>query len=789
MSSRGDRARAWMEMMRSRVSVCGLLQVPDVQYLDLRTRDGGDNNAPVEQVLIGVYPAFPLPQPHPLAIAPLYQGWTDRLGDLIVRLPAGDYHVRARKEWYAPEDAWLRNEHLDARDNRILRFDLHRLRFYLHVDANRDGVVDDWPESIDLPAPAWAWGAGNRGAIIPVNVDDDDASGAIDAGDNRVNGVADRDSDIAHLEVRRHGGANPAPANWTATLSIASPGGDPNPENFVRIFAGVAAASNRLLGNGMQQAALPAFPANVTALGMEALRYAGAGFDGIVSVRLTVTRPNGFGGNTSYMSEAELRAASWLMPNHLDHAYTVYVSRIAAAWGAADSTAFVNAVDPLIINPGPGGAGAALTQQNYNDQWMQDCMELGYATWPGTGNGVLRMEAVMRALRGGALQAMPGTLLGVNFGYTFPGQGGASTTFDSTGNLEVTPAADATAAAANGAGPKHYAWGRIYYGRGRPLEPFDAQTRQFLERQVVQTPIALNTDWLYVGHVDEMMSFIPTPGGNKPWKLLIVSPRRAYAILNQVDGGLNGGSGVTPVMQRAPNALQLSAGRYQGVVPGDYWERSAVNVAATVADLLGNGNSPIADPEDEPVVNPAYDGEAHATTLLRWDQLRVWNTGPVQNVIDGILNDLVNEIDLDLVRDLIEVPVIFLPEEHLYDPNINTVLNQHPLTIYPGQPGGYLVGALTADMVNMLVANTMLVVPRAFGPQTGAGDEFQLYLTQRITAANPALRVRYVDDWDLYHAQLGEVHCGTNTLRRPNNGNDLTNWLASNTAQWWRHPG
>ena len=148
-----------------------------------------------------------------------------------------------------------------------------------------------------------------------------------------------------------------------------------------------------------------------------------------------------------------------------------------------------------------------------------------------------------------------------------------------------------------------------------------------------------------------------------------------------------------------------------------------------------------------------------------------------------------DEIDLDQAHDVIEVPVIFMPDDHLYDFHINTTLGQNPLNIEPGRPGGYVAGAMTADMANMLVVNRMLVVPMAFGPQTASGDEFQLYLTAQIAAANNHLRTRYVDDWNRYHAYMGEVHCGTNTLRKPANGNDMTTWLASNAAKWWEFPG
>lgn len=35
--------------------------------------------------------------------------------------------------------------------------------------------------------------------------------------------------------------------------------------------------------------------------------------------------------------------------------------------------------------------------------------------------------------------------------------------------------------------------------------------QDFLWAQKVQEPVALFSDWLYVGHVDEFMTFVPAP--------------------------------------------------------------------------------------------------------------------------------------------------------------------------------------------------------------------------------------------------------------------------------------
>ena len=771
MSSRSDRKTASKARFWSRPFAC-FYDLDKVQYLDVQVRTQALNGNPVELALIRVFQAGTTN----LVTAKI----TDRYGDAIIRLAPGNYKVRAQKAWYTPDSVEQDNQALARRAALVVPLNVQPVQYFLHVDADRNGVIDDQTEApIDTAAPAWAWGANRRGAILPVNVDDDDASGASDAADNTVNGNADRDSDIAHIEIRRHGNVN-APNTWTANLSIGSPAGELNPENNVRIFDGVAGNSNRLLGANFggvatNQSAVNNFAANPCRLGIEATRYAGNDFNGIVSVRLTLTCPNPLGGGnlTSY-TEAQMRAASWIMPNHLQRADTVYVSRLDVLNGNGESDTFIAALDPFVTAVAPNGAGGNLVESNQiagQDPWVQDCMEIGYSTWPGTRANLLapvsikRMETVMRAYRTGEpLYAYPQTLRGVNFGFTSPGQG-VSNDFDSTGNLEVTPPVRALAGArhnAGGVGGKDYNWGRIYYGRGRGIpghvgtELFNQETREFLEAQTVQHPIALNTAWLSVGHVDEMMSFVPSPGVGKGWKLLIASPQEAYTIIGT-----------------APPASVVMNGRNLHYGPANTTAGTMMNAAALASTIP----------------NPAGG-------VLTWQELRDWNLNQIQPLLTAILNDLVNEIDLSIANDVITVPIVFRPEYPV------GAIGVAPLTVQPGTIGGFIGGALTAGMVNMLVINNHLVIPKPFGPEVVAeqtvanptGDLFIRNLSTKITNLNNAmpnnadhLHPHYIDDWDLYHANMGEVHCGTNTLRKPAN---VGNWCANNAqARWWEFPG
>lgn len=65
--------------------------------------------------------------------------------------------------------------------------------------------------------------------------------------------------------------------------------------------------------------------------------------------------------------------------------------------------------------------------------------------------------------------------------------------------------------------------------------------------------------------------------------------------------------------------------------------------------------------------------------------------------------------------------------------------------------------------VNLLHVDGRVLVPDPFGPQIGGRDPFQEDLRARLGALG--LEVRFVDDWDTFHVNMGEVHCGTNVDR------------------------
>lgn len=69
------------------------------------------------------------------------------------------------------------------------------------------------------------------------------------------------------------------------------------------------------------------------------------------------------------------------------------------------------------------------------------------------------------------------------------------------------------------------------------------------------------------------------------------------------------------------------------------------------------------------------------------------------------------------------------------------------------------------DMVNMIVLNQHLGIPKPFGPKINGDCQFEAYVRKMLEPLG--LICHFIDDWDPYFRGGGEIHCGTNTRRQP----------------------
>jgi hypothetical protein len=311
-----------------------------------------------------------------------------------------------------------------------------------------------------------------------------------------------------------------------------------------------------------------------------------------------------------------------------------------------------------------------------SDLWMQDTVEIGRVAVPETDGKTRQIVAPLLGLRAkhdmGLNCAPLDALVGRHFertrgavpitvGEPLPGR----RWIDWFGNLEVSPSV------------KGFPHGRILTGEQKGLR-IHPDLLAFLEAQQVQwPPLFLDVSWLTIGHVDELINFVPAPD-RQGFRALLPSPALARRVLE------------TLAKEGRGDAL---------VFPGKKTE-------TTVQRLLEE-----AAKSDETKAIEASLMETRA------------------RLKEGLGIE---------AADIVEMPVLF----------------REGLAVIP-------------NGVNSLVIGRDVIVPDPCGPIIGGEDRFQTVIREQL--APLGLRLHFVDIWEPYHTRAGEIHCGTNTVRRLRN--------------------
>ena len=399
----------------------------------------------------------------------------------------------------------------------------------LRADSNRDGQVrfDD-----DSDAQKTTWDATN-GAIFLANIDDDasrcpttgsdvDLPTCNDAADDVINGASDL-LDLARIMAKPW---PDAPASATASIQLTQ--GD---AALIRLWKRTAPGEDP--ANFAEYA--PGDPLTVAdlqsgvELAIEALDIVRdpAVWDGYVVLQLSVTADG-----QTVTDSVKMRVAPVLTTHHLMPAATVYIAN--DGYNASTITGLTAACAAAGL-PAP-------TELTVDDQWAQDYFETGYMSMPGAGGAqqVMRVnyrsanvdtptdaknplreagQLVFTKLRG------PDTAGIQQFDITHDQD---MDSLNSFGNLETIPPYTL--------GDQQYPFGRVIRGKTATFYP-DPTFVKMVESQGQQPPVYIDTSWLYVGHVDETLSFIkaPSPRG---WALVVNDPALAKQMLeDQVTAG------------------------------------------------------------------------------------------------------------------------------------------------------------------------------------------------------------------------------------------------------------
>ena len=430
----------------------------------------------------------------------------------------------------------------------------------LRADVNRDGVASLADPADDLGEDAWD---ATRGAIVLPNVDDDGRRCAVrvrglpdraiarcnDATDAVVDGPQD-ELDLAPLVLAPW---PEAPDDATATVAIGEHGRG-------RLFVRRGGALVPLAGGRLTLAELRS-GASLALEARDIVRDTRT-WSGYLTVSLAVTA-----GGESTSDTVRLRVAPVLFqhdlmpvsrllatppvpsdagefafsPNAFDPKDTPTVRALASGRELSSSgqRALFDGLARGLERAGLGGRLQDL-RPSRTDIWAQDVFEPGFASVPAVG-GTHTMRILVRsanANRTGRRHGRPLRDAGRPVFTQLQSQGiGAvqqyspawqrrspgQDTYSSTGNFGAIPP--------YALGARSFPAGRILYGSAAGHAP-DPSFLRMLSAQSAQAPVVLDTSWLVVGHVDELVTFLPAPTP-RGWVVAVADPAGAITLLQQ----------------------------------------------------------------------------------------------------------------------------------------------------------------------------------------------------------------------------------------------------------------
>ncbi len=670
------------------------------------------------------------------------------------------------------------------------------VRVDLDVDTDRDGVVDD---VLDEPGEdTWAPG---RGAMFMVNLDKDEGGrdGRPDAIDFDVNGApvsenfvidGPRDAlDLTELVVRIEG----VDPGHIESIVLRAPSLDH--VKGVHIFDAIEPGRRSIWGGPGERSASADLAGRLaageeTTLGVEGLffrytepmAYGGTfehGYSGELELELTVT---GLGGVVLGSDRVLLRVAPFVvLPN---------TQEAVEMWGRDSSLADFR---PFIQD-----TVALHTYHTGGDQWTQDHVEIGFTQAPGRPKThvVLQLPRA-RLTTDGTEDDTPEWprehLLGPDVGlfrfWNFHIDDGPSAG-DFGGNIELMPPTS------------RWPLGRILVG-----DTISPKLLRFLDDQGLQSPFQIGVEWLRVGHVDEVLAFVPGSGG---WTLVVADPAQARALLDPL----------------APDAVFFARGR---AASGQELTASA---GGSDAELVDSRGTDFRQPEwDSMKYVRIYEGTgagqvariaSRGNGSLAVDM--VWQTptraanmgfrgfresaaGSVSGLIDGISapprstwakvpDDTSRYV---LVEDTLfwldavgrEVPAVISVHEVrgdslMWELNEEAASRLDEIVSRVSQASGedvnvvrvpdFFMGSFAPDtreiedafafapaLANLQVAGGSIFFAEGHGPRDSTGGDI---LQGGFAALMPG-PVHAIDGWDRYHRWTGNVHCFTYVKRAP----------------------
>ncbi|EGX91924.1 putative protein-arginine deiminase [Cordyceps militaris CM01] len=616
----------------------------------------------------------------------------------------------------------------------------------LRVDTNRDGVVDVDDTSDQAGKDTWTDAAG---AIFLPNIADsgdrckklhtnfalprqlatlyDTLGKCHDAADDEQRAP----QNLAPMRTMPIQGLSDAA---TGTISIA----EEKSRALVRVFREAKGGKWEIVNNDTIFTAQD-LKEGLT-LGVDARDTRRPDWDGRVSIAFTVRD-----GQAESTDTAMLRVAPVLLHHHRQAVTEVFTSDFPQFTGQVKD--YLNTIIAGIqTSMKTAGITGPLTRLATNDVWAQDYFEPGYTSMPGPNGTAVALRVVIEGRhdqKHNATSVIYTTLRGDGVGAVaqkLPRQADLSkrsSDFDAGGNLESLPPYEL-----NG---HKYPAGRILVGGDSDNLPVGMD---FFAAQEIQAPLVLDSTWLSVKHVDEMVQAVPakTPRG---WALLVVDAEMGLQMLRDASAA---GFGSQRVISRSPRT---------GPTIAQFLNTKSNTVAAEVAAKAMAANIEILKKE-----TGLTDAEIHRVpaliSLLKLSQDYV---KPSKRRRGLSSRDDAAEAALD--AEFLDKFPSHLPDEDETEAD-ETPTEQRRQAAAPKPPR---YNSVLPSLVNGVpLSDSHYLAPKPFGTVIDGKDIFEEAAAAAYKKAG-FTTIEFMEEWRI-HSVAGDLHCLSNTFRET-------------SEQWW----
>ncbi|KAF5965512.1 arginine deiminase type-3 [Fusarium coicis] len=400
-------------------------------------------------------------------------------------------------------------------------------------------------------------------------------------------------------------------------------------------------------------------------------------------------------------------------------------------------------VDDIKRNVASSGIKDPIFLFDNQDIWTQDFFEPGYSSMPGP-NGPITIRIMIRSVQSSrrsgrdAFHELRSDSVGA---VQHPGDGD---TIDSTENLETIPPYKY-----NG---KSFPQGRTIMGAWDGRAPLMVD---FLKAQEVQDPLILDTSWLYVGHVDEFLQFLPACN-ERGWIVMVADPLKGLDLLKKAS---KAGHGNVKAVSRS---LQVEEKKQELCLPRQTIQEalkfknfeaiqksSAQRIEANLNIL--KQETGITDKNIFRVPMPFYYAESDSWLCpgqkpsdsnaeegsSKTPQKASGKTG---FTMKGAMGPVYK------AKSIVEAGT---PKSSLQRRTVDTATQV--LALWPGTVNG------------LVLPDQKVLAPNPWGPVINKQDIFTNAVSEVYASAG--YNITYQDDWFSHFKLQGDVHCGSNSWR------------------------